>query len=572
MVNFVKFPRISVEQYRGSPRDERVLSLRREGGGSNTVVAISVTHRDSFVSGVSLPLCQLVIWSPSCPHYFLLFSIPLSFLSLSFMERPARLRLSPHSFQLFATQTIDPRSRHSHDGEYDLERTSLLSSQTLVTFDPSFDEENDVHPSLSSADRPLDLLSLAKCLSILGGILVASILIVLLLIFLTNPESNTRDVDSINITTTVTSAFVIDYSAYSTFPLTPLQYAEECWKQIKEHPNNGAYWFEPAQGFSDAPHFQTHVRGVCNSSITYMLDGSTSGLVSELAILAQAAALARERGSAFFVSDKYWNRGKWSDYFEPIEAGQPGADPGCAPPPPEELVACPRLVRHWVITFRTAKFHLGEKFADEYEDSKARGIQRQRPIYDRSRSSFLHTIRPNARVRKLISAARADLLPDAMTHTSPNGSYISVHIRRGDMGSQSWEYRGLPVPIPEFLEAVDREEGRQRLETSQPIFNMGGYRQVDWDDNGIQQWSPVERVRYTSGMIVDLALLTGLWTDIASQIPSATICTIKSTICKMMAIGLGFDRAFDHDKGLQWIEIDAKGIIEPVWEAFTLSF
>jgi hypothetical protein len=140
------------------------------------------------------------------------------------------------------------------------------------------------------------------------------------------------------------------------------------------------------------------------------------------------------------------------------------------------------------------------------------------------------------------------------------------------MGSQSWEYRGLPVPIPEFLEAVVREEGHQRPETLQPIFvasddapsldefstalqakpgmrrkvvslhtsgvpelralsypseNRSGYRQVDWDDNGIRQWSPVERVRYTSGMIVDLALLTGLWTDMASQIPSATICTIK---------------------------------------------
>jgi hypothetical protein len=40
----------------------------------------------------------------------------------------------------------------------------------------------------------------------------------------------------------------------------------------------------------------------------------------------------------------------------------------------------------------------------------------------------------------------------------------------------------------------------------------------------------------------------------------------------MMAVGLGFDRAFDASKGLQWIEIDAKGSIEPVWEAFSLSF
>jgi hypothetical protein len=107
------------------------------------------------------------------------------------------------------------------------------------------------------------------------------------------------------------------------------------------------------------------------------------------------------------------------------------------------------------------------------------------------------------------------------------------------MGSQPWEYRGLLVSIQEFLEAVVRE-GRRRLETSQPVFvtpddahslnefstvlegkpgmrrkvvslhtshaeklralsypseNVGGYHQIDCDNNGIWQWSPVERVR-----------------------------------------------------------------------------
>lgn len=40
----------------------------------------------------------------------------------------------------------------------------------------------------------------------------------------------------------------------------------------------------------------------------------------------------------------------------------------------------------------------------------------------------------------------------------------------------------------------------------------------------------------------------------------------------MAAVGLGFDRAFDDDKGLDWVEIDAKGGIEPVWQGFSLAF
>lgn len=39
-----------------------------------------------------------------------------------------------------------------------------------------------------------------------------------------------------------------------------------------------------------------------------------------------------------------------------------------------------------------------------------------------------------------------------------------------------------------------------------------------------------------------------------------------------MALGLGFDRAFASDRGLRWIDIDGRGDVEPVWQAFRLAF
>jgi hypothetical protein len=39
-----------------------------------------------------------------------------------------------------------------------------------------------------------------------------------------------------------------------------------------------------------------------------------------------------------------------------------------------------------------------------------------------------------------------------------------------------------------------------------------------------------------------------------------------------MALGLGFDRAFGAERGQRWVDIDARGEIEPVWEAFRLSW
>lgn len=92
-------------------------------------------------------------------------------------------------------------------------------------------------------------------------------------------------------------ARIIDYSKYKTFPLTPQQYAEECWVQFKHH-SHGAFWDAPHDGIADvAKHVSDSDRKYCSASITYLLDGSSSGLVAELAIIAQVAQLAIDVGS-----------------------------------------------------------------------------------------------------------------------------------------------------------------------------------------------------------------------------------------------------------------------------------
>ncbi|KAF8333171.1 uncharacterized protein EI90DRAFT_3015599 [Cantharellus anzutake] len=427
---------------------------------------------------------------------------------------------------------------------------------------------------------------------------------------------------SLNLTSNSTKIgnLIIDYSNRTSFPLKPLEYAEECWKHFRTAPPyHGDYWSIPANGFADALHPPPKSNSnQCNSTITYLLDGETVGLTAELAIMAQAAAFARERGSTFLVIDRHWNRGRWDGYFEPVENGQPGPEPGCHPPPPEELVACPRLARHWVITYQTAKFHLGHTFSEAYEDAHARGINRQRPIYERSRRSFLGAIRPNKHIRSLIAIARAEL--SGLNPTS-GSSYVAVHIRRGDSGSQAWSYHGKQVPISEYVQTVQTlqqnnsspfpiyigsdsssaiESLTKALETKQfvtlrtssnptlrslayPSSQPNGYLQSDWTSSGVafQKWSTNERRRYMEGMLVDLALLSGLWNDDIGDHDSGTlkltrlskvICTIMSTICRVMALGLGFDHAFGDEKGLDWVEIDSKGGVEPVWEAFALSF
>jgi hypothetical protein len=98
------------------------------------------------------------------------------------------------------------------------------------------------------------------------------------------PSQNTTNSSSIS-----RPELIISYENYTTFPLQPDEYRKECSKMKMFH---GGYWKEPPMGVMDVLHKDNDPR-VCSSTITYMLDGKI-GLLADLALMAQAAAFARE--------------------------------------------------------------------------------------------------------------------------------------------------------------------------------------------------------------------------------------------------------------------------------------
>jgi hypothetical protein len=131
---------------------------------------------------------------------------------------------------------------------------------------------------------------------------------------------------------------IISYANYTRFPLDPLEYKEECHKLMGEFMGPMEFW----SGEADVVHHDKVDPGlypapeglptqICSKTITYMLDGHV-GLLADLALMAQAAGLAREvsrfeylilsstfyhrlfstmqAGRTFLVDDTYWNRGK----------------------------------------------------------------------------------------------------------------------------------------------------------------------------------------------------------------------------------------------------------------------
>ncbi|KAF9257092.1 hypothetical protein L218DRAFT_965661 [Marasmius fiardii PR-910] len=509
------------------------------------------------------------------------------------------------------------------DDARNMQNVPLLRSSASDSFPASgYRGRGDDEPARTKG-KELSLKLIASRLPVVIGSMVAGLLLILVVVSYQKPGTlekymgavapsagSSKDSNSTHQHQNhVDPAMVISYENYTTFPLKPQEYVAECSKMIGPWMSaHGAYWDIPHMGVKDVVHKSGPP--VCSSTITYMLGGRV-GLVADLALIAQAAALARERNRTFLVDDTYWNRGKWKDHFEDIRQTQPGPEPGCQQPPPEELVACPRLAKHWVITAGTARYHFGHGFHENYEDPYAHSLNRAKPVYEMARESFSTIIKPNAQNTALITTAHKEL---SSLFDERSTDYIAVHIRRGDNKASAWRYSspGIQVPIQEFVNAATETWSRLKLSQSQSSVYVASDSPAaahqfsealgkEWKSFSLSQsqdpnlralasperyfqnnfeklYDEEERTRLTRGMIVDLALLSGLWSDGSEIKPQAVVCTIPSSICKISAVGFGWEGAFgqvnemgdlDHE-GKRWVEIDEKSSIVPLWRAYNL--
>ncbi|KAJ7070693.1 hypothetical protein C8F01DRAFT_390598 [Mycena amicta] len=582
-----------------------------------------------------------------------------------------------NGYPRFDTQQLTPRTPHSRagraeeaftaaeleqidfdDDEYNSvvqqQNAPLLSSSASDSFPHiGYRSRGDDYDERTAATKQRSGLTAEKIIARLPLALyssVAGILLVLVFFSLREPEVLKKYVGVSNVTESAAvdlepisssqpphghvaaGITPISYENYTSFPLDPIEYRAECIRLTPEIMKPHPYWttHEPM----DVPHVDEQPgyvvsaseAPICNRTVTYQLDG-WAGLLVDLALISQFAGLARERQATFFVDDRYWNRGKWTDHFEPIHAGP---EPGCRRPPPEEYVACPRTARHWIVNSRTARYHLGHAFSENYENPYGHNLNRLKPMFDFAWETLQTIIKPSATSAELIKWAREELQEIISNHYQNPRSfkdapqdyefrsmgYIGVHIRRGDR-MPSWRVYGQQyVPVSEYVDGVVSAWSRLGLELSvddklvQPVAYIASDSPAVIDEFSAsfspdrlfslaaskrkelrELASPGEyvqdlfmklendvRVRATRGMIVDFALLSGAWANTGDLIPDATVCGLSSVVCKFAAVALGWKRAFgevddmgylDKDNN-RWVEVDNKGRIVPIWEAFTV--
>ena len=252
---------------------------------------------------------------------------------------------------------------------------------------------------------------------------------------------------------------------------------------------------------------------------------------------------------------------------------------------------------------------------------------------------------PSARNDDIYDASSQDAESTLQQHHAD--PYIAVHMRRGDRHASTFPYRGQYVPLEDFVSAIFSawnrlypdsdislraagdldfpappiayvasdshavaEEFISALPSSSAVFSLASSTdptlralvpQQPYVQEEFNNMDEQDRITLTRGMVVDLAMLTGLWAWEGDVVPGATICTLRSVIwvmhstrilitihiprnssniCRVSAIGLGWERAFGYDDGenhddgninderKRWIDLDNRGIVSPMWQAF----
>ena len=175
-------------------------------------------------------------------------------------------------------------------------------------------------------------------------------------------------------------------------------------------------------------------------------------------------------------------------------------------------------------------------------------------------SSFLQIILPSPSVAALIRKARDELVLDVGNRPS---TYLSVHIRRGDRLGMTWKYHNSHLPTGLYVDAALKTWQRLNLTgEDSPLFYVASdspsaiedfldqlprnvrVASLGWSgeeelraiasprsyvQGEFNTLSEEERIRLTKGMVVDFALLTGLWIgehdpDVR---PYATVCGLR---------------------------------------------
>ncbi|KIX00229.1 uncharacterized protein Z518_10368 [Rhinocladiella mackenziei CBS 650.93] len=340
---------------------------------------------------------------------------------------------------------------------------------------------------------------------------------------------------------------------------------------------------------------------VCEKSLTYVLDATDAGLGSALLGLWLSYGLARRENRAFFIDDTNFPYGDYRTFFSSIMS-QP-----CRLPPPTQRVPCPHQAKHLVVSAATTGWIFGESFHRHYTprqifDMARVGyealfkLQKEDQDYVQSRAGKLR-----GRVDGLenglvgIHIRRGDRHPYEFAYQHgylPPDRYMSA-VRRTVGQSEQWKLLLASddadmydhIELPDTIRAQQRISlaSKKTLETGLG-WEGGFFKDVFWS-LGLPPYvqeqkrigspaptkaksrsqrpdhaAPEEPVRdYRTNPTKEALHLRELLgraylLDLAMLAQSdKVVCAVSSKACQILAIMLGWERAFEKN---DWTNVD----------------
>ena len=191
-------------------------------------------------------------------------------------------------------------------------------------------------------------------------------------------------------------------------------------------------------------------------------------------------------------------------------------------------------------------------------------INRLKPIFESALQSFESTIRPNAHNLELIKLTQDEFratVHDVQVDNLSKLTYLAVHVRRGDRKPASYGFLDNKIPLYLYMDGV--KDTWTRLHTGHeskanpvvyfasdssaaeqqfsklydgPTFSLFATAHPrlralasprEYYQNTFNELDIEYRVLATRGMVVDLAMVSGLWASGEDILPQANVCSIR---------------------------------------------
>ncbi|KAG0635758.1 hypothetical protein HOY80DRAFT_926728 [Tuber brumale] len=329
------------------------------------------------------------------------------------------------------------------------------------------------------------------------------------------------------------------------------------------HAHHGYYWVDE-HFLNPRVEDEAALRGVCERSLTYMLDSSDPGLGGILLGLWSAYGLAMSENRTFFVDDSNWSWGTYATYFLPKK-------PTCRPPPPNLVIPCLNQVPHLLVAHSTTSATFGHAFTDFFEDARKMRVQRQHKIFALARSGYesLFRLRLSPADEEAVEVRKKQVREER-----GNEKVLAAQIRRGDGKDKAFEWRGTGhVPVSRYADLISAASAA-----------AGGNTTVLLSSDDPEIYSLPEFANYTPAQPIPpspstRSLLPGGWTrqafesarasgseavadlareyfrdvKILGETAGGLFCGGNGNTCRVLAVIMGWQTAVEEEG---WVNVD----------------